>query len=66
MKSYLRRLWSRLVATFLGLKCDRCGRRGANLVLDAERTSREEQDGGRIIVREFKVRSCKALCPRCR
>lgn len=54
------------MATFLGLKCDHCCRRGANLVLDAERTSREEQDGGRIVVREFKVRSCKALCSRCR
>ena len=66
VRAYFKRLWSRLCATFLGLVCDRCGRRGASLVIDAERTSREELDGGRMVVREFKVKSCRCLCPRCR
>ena len=61
-----RRLLSRLAATFLGLKCDRCGRRGASLTIDAEPISRGEQDGGRIVVRHFQVNGSGALCPQCR
>ncbi len=60
------RLWSRLMATFLGLKCDRCGRRGAALTIDADRTKREERDGGREVFSTFAVRGCSALCQRCR
>ena len=62
----LKRLWSRLVATVLGLKCDRCGKRGASLTIDADRTRREERDGGRVVFSTFAVRGCSALCPRCR
>lgn len=66
MKTYLKRIWSRLLATFAGLQCDRCGKRGASLVIDAVRTSREESDGGRVRRSTFTVRSCSALCQRCR
>lgn len=61
-----RRFLSRLLATFFGLACDRCGCRGAALTLDAARTSRTELDGGRVRLSTFAVRSCSALCPRCR
>jgi hypothetical protein len=60
------RWWSGFLSLFLGLKCDRCGRRGASLTIEAERTHREEQDGGRVRVSEYRVRSAAALCPKCR
>lgn len=62
----LRRILSRLAATFFGLRCDKCGRRGAALTIDADRTSRTESDGGRVRVSTFAVRKCSCLCPRCR
>ncbi len=61
-----RRLLSRLTATLFGLRCDRCGKRGASLTIDADRTARTESDGGRIVHSTFAVRSASALCPRCR
>jgi hypothetical protein len=60
------RIISRILATLFGLVCDRCHRRGAALVIDADRTSRMELDGGRIRISTFAVRGCCALCPACR
>ncbi len=61
-----RRLLSRLAATFFGLKCDRCGVRGASLTVVAVRTFREERDGGRECVSKYAVKSCGAYCSYCR
>ncbi len=51
---------------FFGLKCDRCGVRGASLTVVAVRTFREERDGGRECVSKYAVKSCGAYCSYCR
>ena len=64
--SWLRTFCRRLVNTFLGVPCERCGCRGASLVLDAVPAGKRLDGRRGLVVKTFKVHAATWLCLKCR